>query len=212
MAGAQALRDQITATYLHLTRLNELEETRGRVFSHATGSAEERERDASSIFSDRVGMLVAARVPALLNTKHLSPEQKLAAELQLYRREEAERARQVSVHTEAMTSARVELAEAEREYAAVTKAVTELRQHIKHNQVRREGEGWAAGSSARARAAVLRSRVLQLCIPRGAAPQLCLTTTKRTAAASHAPLFPPRRRWRRRRLTRSSASGRRPSP
>lgn len=135
MAGAQALRDQIVSVYLQLARTSDLEEERARVFHAATLSAEQRESEAAQHFADRTDILVAAKVPALTQ-KNLTPEQRLSAEVQLYRREETERFRLIALHEDEIKSAKMRLAEAEREYAAVTRSLHELRQQIRNNQVR----------------------------------------------------------------------------
>lgn len=134
MAAAQALRDQIASVYGQVTRLNALAQTREEVFAAATASAEEREAQASQNFGDRVSLLTAARVPAL-NAPRLTPEQKLAAELQLYRREEAERLQAIARHEEDIKGWKAKLVEAEREYGVASKTLAELRQSIKHREV-----------------------------------------------------------------------------
>jgi hypothetical protein len=134
-AAVVALRDQVAGAASKIARLNELETIRQDVFVTATRAANEREAEAMNNVADRLALLVATKVPSL-NPAKMSPEQRLVAELQLYKREEAERLSAIARHEDEIRAGQARLADAQREHSTVARQVLELKQQLRVREVR----------------------------------------------------------------------------
>lgn len=134
-AAVVALRDQIAGAASKIARLNELETIRQDVFVTACRAANEREAEAMNNVADRLALLVASKVPAL-NPAKMSPEQRLVAELQLYKREEAERLSAIARHEDEIRAGQARLADAQREHSTVARQVLDLKQQLRVREVR----------------------------------------------------------------------------